>query len=97
MMTYNALTILFYIIVNILILIVSAITYLFGPNVYIVLVENIFRVAFVYLIALGVAFWFYFKTNKSRNILVGTSFLIYLIFCFMLNIIQNMDESDIIE
>lgn len=77
MMIYNALTILFYIIVNILILGMSYITYvtnkLDGND------NGLSAVSLVYLIALGIAFWFYFKTNQGRNILIGTSFLIYLL------------------
>lgn len=76
-MTYNALPILLYIIVNILILTMSAVIYSFqdfdGDD------HGLTAMSLVYLIALGIAFWFYFKTNESRNFLVGISFIIYIL------------------
>ena len=71
----NTLTILFYIIVNIIILIIFS-------GIYTLSLENdngFSTMSVCYLIALGIAFWFYFQTNQSKNILVGISFLIYLL------------------
>ncbi len=76
-MTYIKPPILFYIIVNILILTISAVIYSFqdfdGDD------NGLTTMSLVYLLALGIAFWFYFKTNESRNFLVGISFIIYIL------------------
>jgi len=73
----STLTILFYIFVNIIILLITTV----ASHTYDSIYNKISIINILYLIVLGIAFWFYFQTT---NMLIGISFPLYLVIIYII-------------